>query len=357
MDNRKLTVGLIGCGRIGAYTRSELNDSTRQGAYPVNHAEAIKANSGLELVALCDLNSENLQRAAGMFNITNCYHDYRDLINQVKPDIISVATRTPGRCDILNFSIISGVKGIYIEKPLSTNQESCVETLNLVRQYGTKIAYGTVRRYMDAFRLCKKMVADGVIGELVQISVSIGSTLLMWSHPHSVDIMTYFSNAKTFDFVQASCLFREKYQGNENAIECDPVVQSAFIQFSNGISGLITQGGGNDVVLYGKSGTILIAGDGAFIQLRKRDQAGPYFNEVVHVDCEAIMSGAQRSFNELELAIKNNEPLSIDPDEIELSQEILLAIAYSGLLNGKKVRQGNLPRGFTVHGKFGDLTA
>lgn len=357
MDKRKLRAAVIGCGRIGAYTRPELKNLQIKGIHPINHAEAIKANKGLELVAICDINLENLHRASLEHNISSCYKDYKALIAKEEPEIISIATRTPGRCELIEFAVNNGVKGIYIEKPISNSMEDCVKALGLVTKHRVKIAYGTVRRYMDAFRTCKSLVDEGQIGNLVQVSVGIGTAPLLWSHPHSVDTMLYFSGAKEFEFVQACCMFEEHYVESAIVIEEDPVVETAFIKFKNGVSGLITQGAGNDVILSGSKGTILIGGDGSFLQLRKKSDIGSFFEAAIEIKCEPEMSGTQRAFYELEKAIKFDKAVSIDARDILLAQEILFSIAYSGMLSGRKIFPTKLPGGFTVLGKFNGFSA
>ena len=43
------------------------------------------------------------------------------MIAKVRPDIVTIATRTPGRVDIIAAAAAEGVKALYVEKPLSQN--------------------------------------------------------------------------------------------------------------------------------------------------------------------------------------------------------------------------------------------
>jgi len=350
----KLKAAVIGCGRIGTYTRPELRISLPEGSLPVNHAEAILANKRLQLIALCDINAENMIRASKTYGITQCFSDYRELILDVKPDIVSIATRTLGRCDILKFAAENGVKGIHLEKPISTNLSECNEAIGLAKRNNMYLTYGTVRRFMDVYRRAKTMLDEGEIGDLVQVSVEMGKTLLLWNHPHSIDMMIFFSECDEVEYVQGNCIFKKSPAGNPLVIDDDPLVESALIKFKNGVSGLITSGAGGNVTLYGTDGNLIIAADGSWLELQKRVDKSPYFLGVSRLNVKAEMSGTQRAFFELFSAIQSGVPLSITPEEIEISQRALLAIAFSSFHDGRRVEISEIPPEFTVTGRFGD---
>lgn len=59
-----MRAALIGCGRIGAHTPERLRQTIPAGWLPVSHAEAMLANPGLELVAVCDVNRPQLKPPA-----------------------------------------------------------------------------------------------------------------------------------------------------------------------------------------------------------------------------------------------------------------------------------------------------
>ncbi|MDH5645418.1 MAG: hypothetical protein OEZ01_05395, partial [Candidatus Heimdallarchaeota archaeon] len=104
-------------------------------------------------------------------------------------------------------------------------------------------------------------------------------------------------------------------------------------------------------------GNLIIAADGSWLELQKRGDKSPYFLENKRLNVEALMSGTQRVFFDLANAIQYETALSITPEEIELSQKILLSIAYSSLKDGRRIDISKTPEKFTVTGKFGDKYA
>jgi|GEM_PF-6699457 len=77
----KLKAAVIGCGRIGTYTRPELRISLPDGSLPVNHAEAILANEKLQLIALCDINDENMMRASKTYGVAYWFEDISEVLH------------------------------------------------------------------------------------------------------------------------------------------------------------------------------------------------------------------------------------------------------------------------------------
>lgn len=183
--------------------------------------------------------------------------------------------------------------------------------------------------------------------------VELGQTLLLWNHPHSIDMMIYFSDCLDVEYVQGNCILKDDLSPDENIIDDDPLVESAFIKFKTGVSGLITSRAGGNVTLCGTDGNLIIAADGSWLELQERKGKGPYFLEISRLTVEPSMSGTQRAFFELMNAINKKTPLTITTDEIEKSQEILLGIVYSTLQQGRRVDLSEMPEKFTVTGKFG----
>src|SRR5262245_32320722 len=117
MESRPLRAAVIGCGRIGSRTLPELASLLPPGWLPLSHADATRCVPGLRLDALCDTNPENLKRAQQDHGVARGYSDLQALLNEIEPEILSIATRTAGRCDIIEQASRSGVRGIHLEKP------------------------------------------------------------------------------------------------------------------------------------------------------------------------------------------------------------------------------------------------
>ena len=353
----KLRVALVGCGRIGAHTPPHVRASCPPGWMPLNHAEAITTTPGLELVAVCDTDAARAEATAKEFGAARWFTDSRKLIEEVRPDLLSIATRTAGRCDIIEFAATHGVRGIHAEKPLGRSREECGRALRAVADRGVQLSYGTTRRYMDVYREAKRQFAEGSFGALQQITLEFGRSALLWTHPHSVDLAVFFSGAGEVEFVQATCAIPpETVQGN--TVDDDPKVESAFIQFTNGVRATLTCAGGLHTHLAGDHGTLGIGADGSWLDASRKatsDAAYPLAHER-HTP-HASLSGTQRAFQELAAAVRSGSTLGIAPGEIALGCDILFAIVWSSLQGGRRVTLAEVPADLTITGRSGTLFA
>jgi predicted dehydrogenase len=345
MPPERLRTAIVGCGRIGTRTRPELAAVLPPGWLPLSHADAIRSVPGLDLAALCDTSPENLKRAAEAFGIRRTYADARALLKELRPEILSIATRTPGRCDLIVDACRNGVKGMHVEKPISTNLQDCERALQAAADGRVALSYGTTRRYMEIYIQARDLLRNGEIGDLLEVQIQMGRTTLLWNHPHSIDLMLFFSGARDVEAVEARCAIRDG-AADSNQVDDDPVVESASVRFSNGVLGVIGTVEGSDVVLAGTRGTLRVVGDGARIDLPTRK-----------IDALPGTSGTARAFMSLESCIRDGAAPPISPGDILLGQKILLGIALSGLRGGTRTPLSELNPGFTVTGRSGSLTA
>jgi scyllo-inositol 2-dehydrogenase (NAD+) len=340
-----LKVALVGCGRMGAFTRPELRESLPPGWLPLNHAEAIIATPGLRLDSVCDSAPENLERACSTFKVRG-YADFARQIGERLPDIVSIATRTTGRGEIIGEAIRHGVRGLHCEKPLANNMRQCRAILSAIAARDIKFTYGTTRRFMDIYRLGRSLVQQGEIGALTQIEVQFGRTLLLWNHPHSIDLLLFFSGRRNVRRVQARITLPTPAEG-DLVIEDDPFVEDATIEFDDGVIGRLSPVAGLHVVLAGTRGTLQIGEDGRWLEICTKQGSAR------RLPANPTMSGTMRAFCELEQAIRTKGETPMDPRDVEAATAILLAIARSGLNGGTPLHPNELDQDFTVRGRFG----
>lgn len=345
---RILKTVVIGCGRIGAFTVKKPGDELPQSYLPLNHCAAIRATRGVKLTAVCDIDIESAKKAGKLHRVKNIYTDFRRMILEQAPDIIAIATRTPGRVEIIDFAAKNGVKGMHIEKPLATSLGDAKRALNAIKRRGIAVSYGTVRRYMPVYRQAKELLKSGGFGKLNQIIIEHGRSQLMWTHPHSVDLVNYFTDSAEIDYVQSSFDFK-KNNIRKNKIDMDPVLDFGLIKLRNGISGLITDESGHNVKLICGAGEIVILSSGK--NLKTRSRGGKFKN----IKIRKGVSGRMAAIAELRDFINSGRPTTMKTDHILIEQKVLMALGYSGIKSGRKTKLSEIKDGFTVSGRMGNL--
>lgn len=356
MSSDNLRVAVIGCGRIGTDLTVDRSDMP-PGWLPVSHAAAVQATPGLVLAGFADSDKARLEEAARRFEVTACYTDAATMLSDLRPDIVTIATRTPGRCELVKLASESGVRGIHVEKPFASSLADCRNALAVIRNYGIHLSFGATRRFMDAYRKAKAIVDDGEIGRLHHIQIEHGRDMLMWGHPHSIDLMLMFAGGARCISVQGTCTLETEIE-DRLTVDADPYVENAVLRFESGLLGTITCAGGLNTRLSGEDGVLSVLADGTALELRRRSNPNSaYFQDVALTECDPATSGTVNALRALRAAIVEEAASPIDPADIEEGQKLLLSIARSAMESGAAFDPAMLEEAFTVNGRFGELYA
>jgi predicted dehydrogenase len=250
---------------MGAFTSDLLKRHAPPCWFPLNHAEAMRCHPRLHLRALCDRDPTALARAAAAHEIAATYTELEALLEEVRPALLGIATRTPGRADLIVTAINSGVRALHLEKPVCNGVRELDAVARSFAEHGTFVTYGALRRHLPPYRLARNLVESGRLGALREIRVQLGSGSLFWTHPHAVDLILHAAGDRAVAGVQARLAGIETGRSRVE-IESDPVVVSATLHFRDGVAGHITQGLGADVVLSCTAGEIAVRADGWLVE-------------------------------------------------------------------------------------------
>jgi len=126
--------------------------------------------SSAEIVGVADADSKGLKKALSRLKIKNGYSDYRKMLEETKPEFVSVAPRHPDQhLDMTLAAIHSGARGLYVEKPFCRTPAEADQIIKAADQRGVRIAVAHRNRYHPALPIIQKLVADGDIGRLLEI--------------------------------------------------------------------------------------------------------------------------------------------------------------------------------------------
>ncbi|WP_372948480.1 Gfo/Idh/MocA family protein [Mariniphaga sp.] len=159
-QNRKIKIGLIGAGWYGMVV-----------------AKAALKVGGVELVAVCDVDSEHLKSSAAELvslqgNRPKEFKDYRELLDMKGLEAVIIGT--PPQWHAMQF-VAACEKGldIFCEKPLAYDVEEGKAMIMAVEKAGNIVQIGFQRRQSAAFQKAKELIQDGTTGKIHQIGAQI----------------------------------------------------------------------------------------------------------------------------------------------------------------------------------------
>lgn len=157
---------LIGCGNIGSMYA---DDPKIKGIY--THAGAYLACPKTELVAVCDLDAAKASDCAKKWGISNYYTNINKLLDEQKPEIVSICTNDKSHADILNMVLESSrLKGVIAEKPLTLHEHEAIELVSLAKHKGVRLAVNYNRRYSSGHQKVRDTIRSGQIGAIQKVT-------------------------------------------------------------------------------------------------------------------------------------------------------------------------------------------
>ncbi|MFZ1771159.1 MAG: Gfo/Idh/MocA family oxidoreductase, partial [Caldilinea sp.] len=81
------------------------------------HGETYGRSQRTRLIAVADINAENLHAYQEAFDIDQGFADYREMLATVQPDLVSICTYVGLHRQMIVDACNAGVKGIICEKP------------------------------------------------------------------------------------------------------------------------------------------------------------------------------------------------------------------------------------------------
>ncbi len=133
------------------------------GKMGMSHAAILGGLPNVELVAACDMDSL-LQSAFKKLTKIQMYTDYKEMIEEVKPDCVYVVTPTKLHYDMVIFALEHGCH-VFCEKPFALTVEQGEKMVAMAKAKGLVNQVGYHNRYIGTFNEMKRLLAEGVIGK------------------------------------------------------------------------------------------------------------------------------------------------------------------------------------------------
>lgn len=345
---KKLTAALVGTGRIGWL----LEQDPLRGK-PCTHAGALRAIKGVSLIAAADPDYERLADFGQSYGVRALYPGCRELLREREVDILAVAAPTADHCGIVTEAALSGrVRGIYCEKPIARTLIEAERMIEACEKTGVALLIGHERRFGAHFIRTRRLVEEGVIGELRTVigqslcgdqgalsRAKAGGGPLLHDGTHLTDLLGYFCGP--VDWVSGRAL---RSHGTRNIEH----TAAAMLSFKNGALGFIEGGGRREyfafeLELQGTQGILRIGNRPPSLQLSRPSSRLSGFRELEESAFPAFTpnNGFVAAFEALIEQIETGKPSLSTGRDGKAALEIILAVYKSAANGGKRVRLKN----------------
>lgn len=337
---------LIGCGRIAT-----------------NHMKAA-VNNQLEIAAVCDIVSNKMEELLKKHDLQENssirrYEDYRKMIEEIQPELVSIATESGKHAEIALYCIEKGVN-LIIEKPMAMSIEDADKIIKLSEEKGVKISACHQNRFNVAIQKLRQAMEAGRFGKLSHSSIHVrwnrnegyykqapwrgtwaqDGGALMNQCIHGIDLLRWMMG----DEIEA--IYGVTRQQFHDYLEAEDVGM-AVIKFKNGAIGTI-EGTTNvypknleeTLYIFGENGTVKIGGTSTnnidvwdFADETEADSKNKGLKEETS---NVYGNGHTSLFSDVIDAIKNDRMPYVDAVAGRNALEVVLAI-YKSQKTGEPV--------------------
>ncbi len=119
-----------------------------------------------QLVAVADENPDGLKKAAERLGVKAAYADYREMLRQERPDVVSIGARWADCHHDMVIAAAEAHASIYLEKPIARTPAEADRMIAACDRAGVKLAVAHQMRMSPIVDYAKQQVAKGIIGQL-----------------------------------------------------------------------------------------------------------------------------------------------------------------------------------------------
>lgn len=147
-DNR-IKAAIIGSGQVAR----------------VSHIPGYRQQEGVEIIAACDTNEASIQAFAGEFGIEHSYTDYKQMLKECRPDVVSVCVPNKFHRQIVEDALNLGAH-VFCEKPPAVSKEEAQSMYETAVKADRILTYDFHFRHGLNVKTAKDKIGHGELGEI-----------------------------------------------------------------------------------------------------------------------------------------------------------------------------------------------
>jgi predicted dehydrogenase len=272
-----LTTAVIGLGQAGSRFDEEPRPMvwSHTGAY-------LGASDRFHIAGGADINEDNLARFKIRCPKADAFSDVATMVSAIKPDVISICTPPKGRAKLVETILsLHRPKILVCEKPLELDELSRQKIVEICADASVPLLVNYNRRFATIYRMAHKAIEDGILGEILSITV-IASNRLWSIGSHTINLLYFL--AGDFPETWMALPRPDLYEDSEPAVDFS-------CRFPSGAAGHVLTIGAKgpgffEVDIFGKDARLQITKRGTEATISRFKTSQQYLNYRVLSDPE-----------------------------------------------------------------------
>lgn len=162
----KLTGVVIGCGAIAR-----------------EHLAVLAELGNIEVVAVCDISPARAEAAAERFGIARSYTNHRDLLADLKPDLVHITTPPASHLPIA-MDCLAGGLNVFCEKPMTVQYSDFCTLKQLARDKQCMLMENQQYRFHSSIKRIEALIRSGELGDVLDVQICLSLNITGLNSPY-----------------------------------------------------------------------------------------------------------------------------------------------------------------------------
>jgi predicted dehydrogenase len=171
----KLTGVLIGCGGIAR-----------------EHLTVLREADNVEIIAVCDISSARAESTAERFGIPKSYTSHRNLLADLRPDLVHITTPPSSHFSIAQECLAAGLN-VFCEKPMTVRYADFCVLKQLARDKGCLLMENQQNRFHSSVLAIMELVRSGELGDVIEVQICQSLNITGADTPYADRNMPHFA--------------------------------------------------------------------------------------------------------------------------------------------------------------------
>lgn len=154
----------------------------------VTHLPNYQSMDCVEVVGISDTNKKAAEEVAGQFGIPASYGDHKKMLEELRPDAVTICVPNRFHCPITLDALRAGCH-VMCEKPPAITPREAGEMERTAQEKGLLLTYGFHFRHSEQVAFLKNKIEQGELGEIYH-------TRVQWNRRRGIPGWGNFTNKK-----------------------------------------------------------------------------------------------------------------------------------------------------------------